>query len=272
MFFKNRRHHKSHLHYLTLLKGAIGMLRDPDHTESVFDIEDGMRDHEATKLAMEHVRTDRGVARMIEERYLAPPPDMDRLLRLPEGSLGYCYSHELVDQGFDPDYYRKIDVKDDIDYVLMRLRQTHDIWHVITGIANDRIGEIGVKAVELAQTHRPMAAVITTGGIIRYMVKNPADLVKVLERISYGYRLGIEAKPFLAQKWEENWEKPVAEWRAELNVNVDSTTKNSQVRKADEEKDLNRTADLDSVLSNSAANLGVAVPHYIQRELQGVEL
>ena len=68
MFFKNRRHHKGHLHYVTLLKGAIGMLRDPDHTESVFNIEDGMRDHEATKLAMEHVRTDPGVARMIEER------------------------------------------------------------------------------------------------------------------------------------------------------------------------------------------------------------
>jgi len=60
--------------------------------------------------------------------------------------------------GFDPDYYRKIDVQNDIDYVMMRIRQTHDIWHVVTGFDTHPLGEIAIKAVELSQTHRPMAA------------------------------------------------------------------------------------------------------------------
>ncbi len=55
MLFGNRRRRESRIHYLTTLKGAVGMLRDPHHTESVFDIEDGLRDIEATWLAMEHV-------------------------------------------------------------------------------------------------------------------------------------------------------------------------------------------------------------------------
>ena len=220
MLFGNRRRRKSQIRYLTTLKGAVGMLRDPNHTESVFDIEDGLRHIEATRLAMEHVRGDRGVARMIQERYLAPLPDVQALSEYPEGSLGHAFALHIIDHSFDPDYYRKIDVKNDVDYVLMRMRQTHDIWHVVTGIGTEPIGELSLKAFELAQTRRPMAAVITTGGVLRYLLKDPDELGNVLEGIAHGYGLGTEAKPFLAQKWEERWDRPLAEWRSELNVNA----------------------------------------------------
>ncbi len=65
-----------------------------------------------------------------------------------------------------------------------------------------------------------MAAVITTGGVLRYLLKDPDDLGRVLEGIAHGYRLGSAAKPFLAQKWEEGWDRPLAEWRDELDVRV----------------------------------------------------
>ena len=100
----------------------------------------------------------------------------------------------------------------------MRMRQTHDLWHVMTGIGTDRIGELALKAFELAQTRRPLAAVITTGGVIRFLMKDPEHLTNVLAGISIGYRLGNTAKPFLAQKWEEGWERPLEDWRRELNV------------------------------------------------------
>ncbi len=218
MVLERHQKRKSHFHYLATLKGVFGMLRSPEHTESVFDIEDGLRDLDATRLAMEHVRKVPEMAALMEERYLCDVPDTEKLLDYPEGTLGYCYAHHLDDRGFDPDYYRKIDVRDDIDYVLMRLRQTHDIWHVITGFDTDRLGEIAIKAVELAQTRRPMAAVITTGGVLRYLRKDPEQLGSVLEMISAGYQMGIHAKLLLAQKWELGWDRPLADWRAELNV------------------------------------------------------
>ncbi len=218
MFFERHRNHKKHIQYLPTIKGALGMLVSPEHTSSVFDIEDGLRHHEATQLAMEFVRDDPAMQSLMEERYLSPLPDTQRLLGYPKGSLGYCYAHHLDDRGFDPDYYRKIDVKDDTDYVLMRLRQTHDIWHVITGFDTDRIGEISLKAVELAQTRRPMAAVIAAGGVMRYLIKDPNELANVLQGISEGYQLGLKANLLLSQKWELEWEKPVSEWREELGV------------------------------------------------------
>lgn len=210
--------HRSHIRYLATLKGAIGMLRDPEHTESVFDIEDGLRGIEASRLIVDYARRDPDVARMIDARYLAPPVDMEALEKLPEGSLGNTFARHILDHGYDPDYFRKIDVKDDIDYIMMRIRQNHDIWHVITGFGTDRIGELGLKAFELAQVRRPMAAVITTGGVMRYLMKDPDQLGCVLNAIAHGYRLGTESRPLLGQKWEERWERPLKEWRDELGV------------------------------------------------------
>jgi ubiquinone biosynthesis protein Coq4 len=219
LFGKRKRH--GHIAYFTTLKGVIGMLRDPEHTESVFDIEDGLANIEATELAMRYVRADPGVARLMDERYLAPLPDLDALARGAEGSLGWAFARHIRDRGFDPDYYRKIDVHSDTQWVLMRMRQTHDLWHVMTGIGTDPIGELSLKAFELAQTRRPMAAVITSGGVLRYLIKDPDELDHVLNAIAHGYSLGREARPFLAQRWEEAWDRPLTHWRAQMNVRVD---------------------------------------------------
>ena len=37
-------HHKDQVHYLTTLRSVIGMLRNPEGSESVFGIEDGLKD------------------------------------------------------------------------------------------------------------------------------------------------------------------------------------------------------------------------------------
>jgi ubiquinone biosynthesis protein COQ4 len=212
--------HAHHIRYLRTLKGVVGMLRDPHHTESVFDIEDGLKDIKAYELAVEHLKKQPEVAAVIRERYLTGLVDVDALSKMPEGTLGRAFAHHILSHGFDPDYFRKLHVKNDLDYVMMRMRQTHDIWHVVTGIGTDPIGELGVKAFELSQTHRPLAAVICAGGVIRYLLKTPEELSKVFDAIHKAYQLGQDAKPFLAQKWEAAWDRPLEDWRSELNVEV----------------------------------------------------
>lgn len=214
-----RHDHRQHIHYLETLKGIASMLRDPGSTQSVFDIEDGLRDIEAAELFLRYVRRDPAMVGMIEERYLRHGQhDIPGLLKLPVDTLGYCFARHIADHGFDPDYFRKIEIKDDLDYIMLRMRQTHDIWHVITGFATDPIGEVGLKAVELAQTRRPMSAVIACGGVLRFLFHEPEDLGKVLSAVAEGYKMGTRSELLLAQKWEEHWERPLAEWRAMLNV------------------------------------------------------
>lgn len=214
---KHRKHH-SHPSYLTFAKGGLGLMMDPYHTESVFDIEDGLRKGRAQMAAFEFTAQDPAVQEIIRERYLKPVPDTEALRALPEGTLGRSYVDHLDAMGFDPDYYRKIEVENDVDYVLMRIRQTHDIWHVVTGFDTHPLGEICVKACELAQTHRPLAGAICAGGLFRYLLRQPDQFNEYLESVAAGYRLGIKARPLLAMRWEDMWDRPVEDIRAELRV------------------------------------------------------
>ena len=73
----------------------------------------------------------------------------------------------------------------------------------------------------------PKRAIVLSGGgargayeagVLRYLFKDPDNLGLVLWSISHGYRLGCRAKALLAQKWEEHWDRPVAQLRAQLNI------------------------------------------------------
>ncbi|HEY9848140.1 MAG TPA: Coq4 family protein [Leptolyngbyaceae cyanobacterium] len=205
--------------FLTTLKGVVCLLKDPGQTDSVYDIEEGLINTKANHLAVEYVKSQPGVAEIIQERYIAPPPDTEKLLEYPEDSLGYVYASFIKESGFDPNFYRQIKVKDDISYIFLRIRQTHDIWHLVTGFNTDVTGELGLKAFELAQTRRTMAAVLIAGGLLKTLFSAPEQLDNLLDRLAVGYRMGAKAQPFLAQKWEENWGKSLSEWRTELGVN-----------------------------------------------------
>ena len=204
---------RQNLDFLSTLKGVVTLLRDPAQTDSVYDVEDGLRHTKATELAVEYVKSKPNVAALFQERYLAPAVNLEDLLKLPTESLGYSYAIYIKDSGFDPNFYRLLKVEDDRSYFLLRMRQTHDIWHIVAGFSTDVFGELGLKAFELAQTHRTMSAVLIAGGLLSTLFKHPEDLDKLLEQIAIGYRLGAKAKPFFAKKWEENWEKPLLEWR-----------------------------------------------------------
>jgi ubiquinone biosynthesis protein Coq4 len=41
-----------------------------------------------------------------------------------------------------------------------------------------------------------------------------------MESIRKGLEMGKAAKPLFAQKWEENWEKSLIEWRSELGIQI----------------------------------------------------
>lgn len=214
------RHPKQHVHssYLNLVKGSVGIMINPENTDTVFDIEDGLRKSESTRELLRFTAQDSGVMSMIQERYLRPVPDTQKLRMLPVGTLGKAYVEHLDTHGFDPNYYRKIDVQDDTDYIMMRIRQTHDIWHVVTGFDTHPLGEIAIKGVELSQTHRPMAAAICAGGIFRYMLKQPEEFGACIESIAAGYHLGLRAKSLLAMKWEEMWDRQLDELRSSLDL------------------------------------------------------
>lgn len=101
---------------------------------------------------------------------------------------------------------------------MLRLRQTHDLWHIVADFNTKPNGELGLQAFMLAQLHYPLSVLLIAGGMLKVLFKSPEDLGDLLDQMALGYRKGVSAKPFLAQKWEEHWEKSVLDWRKELNI------------------------------------------------------
>jgi ubiquinone biosynthesis protein Coq4 len=199
-------------------QGIISLLQNPSNTLSVYDIEDGLKDTCFQRLSLRYVKSDQATAKIITQRYLSPSPCLETLLKLREDSLGYHYATHLIKLNFDPDFYRQIQVNSDTDYLLLRLRQTHDIWHIVTGFGVDVTGELQLKAFELSQTRRPLAIVLLLGGIFGALFSSPLSLQHLLKQILLAYHLGKNTSPFLAQKWELAWDKPLLVWRQELGI------------------------------------------------------
>jgi ubiquinone biosynthesis protein COQ4 len=208
------------IEFLNTLKGVVTLLFDPSRADATPDIEDGLLKIKATQLAIEYVKTKPGVNDIIKERYIAPPPDMESLAKCPENSLGFEYAKFIKDTGFDPNFYRKLPLTDDTNYVIYRLRQTHDIWHLITGFGSDVNGELGLQAFCLAQIRIPLPLILLAGGLMKTLINNPEQMEQLLDRIAIGYRMGAKAKPLLAQKWELGWDKSLSEWRKELGLDI----------------------------------------------------
>jgi ubiquinone biosynthesis protein COQ4 len=209
------------LDILVVLKGVLSLIRDPQQTDSVYDIEDGMKHSAAMAAATRYMMAQPEIATLAAERYLAAAPDIPKLLECPPDSLGSAYANYIHTAGFDPGFYRSMLVEDDTSYLLLRLRQTHDLWHVVTGFSTNVPGELGLKAFELAQTRRTMAGILIAGGFLKCLLQTPDELDELLNNISRGYRMGLQAKPLLAQKWEENWDKSLNEWRSALGIKID---------------------------------------------------
>jgi ubiquinone biosynthesis protein COQ4 len=208
------------LDLLKTLKGAVTLALDPSRADATPDIEDGLIKLKATQVAIEYTKTLPGVMDIVQEQYLAPPPDMETLAQLAPDSLGYHFAEHIRVTGFDPNYYRALPIVDDSSYILTRLRQTHDLWHLVTGLGSDVNGELGLQAFCLAQIRIPLPILLIAGGLLRTLLIAPEELGDALEQIAIGYRMGAKAKPFLAQKWEAGWDKPLSQWRAELDVAI----------------------------------------------------
>ena len=94
--------------------------------------------------------------------------DLDALAALPSDTLGYAYAHFLRDRGLTPDVFDGspagvTDVR--TAYVMQRMRQSHDLWHVVTGYDTDAGSEVALQAFHLRAGRRARLAV---PGRVRY--------------------------------------------------------------------------------------------------------
>jgi len=209
---------KSFLAGLAILKSSVTMIFGDNSLETVGELTYGLLETRAYNLVAQHLKQDPACAALIDERYIPCSHDLNALLTLPTDSLGYIYATTMKEKGFDPNLHAGMTAESDGEYVELRLSQTHDLWHIVTGFDTSPISEIGLQAFHLPQFPYPLATMLVATSLISATLRAPETLSELLEAIALGFQMGKTAKPLFAQKWEEGWEKPLSQWRKDLNI------------------------------------------------------
>jgi ubiquinone biosynthesis protein COQ4 len=202
----------------TIARSLATLARDPGRLDVVLVLAQTVN-LPALGRALERLELDDDGRRLLAERPRIDRTtvDFDALERLPDGTLGREYVRFLRDNGITPEPFEQApEVGDDrAAYVMLRLRQSHDLWHVITGYAPDVRGEILLQGFTYAQTHAPSALVIAAFGWLRYGLFGSAG-PRLLTALVRAYRRGRAARTFPTFRWEDEWATPVAELRDRL--------------------------------------------------------
>lgn len=164
-----------------------------------------------TKLARSWRETTEG-RRLLEERPTLQGRELDlaALERLPEGTLGHEFMRYFRSNGIEP-FVTAFPVASDVDYLSKRYRETHDLFHVITGYGTDEAGEMELQAFVLGNLGLRQAVLILAYSVPRRIQQRGLkDFGAYLGRLHAAYRRGQRSREMLSVSYEKLWEQPVS--------------------------------------------------------------
>ena len=150
--------------------------------------------------------------------------DPEWLGRFGPGTVGAAYREFRESRGFTAeglaDEARKVaplaDAEHPIIWYSRRLRDVHDVWHVLTGYETDALGEACVVAFSYAQTRNLGFAFIGWGAAREIQRENRA--VPARKAVWQAYRNGKAARWLPGLDYEALFDRPLDEARARLNI------------------------------------------------------
>lgn len=106
------------------------------------------------------LRNDPSIAPLIRERYWRRWPSQAERLALPQESLGHTDASWFANAGGQPlpEPVLQADTTDDDTWLHQRVRQTHDLWHVVFHCPPTAAGEAAMNAVNVMQLCWPGSA------------------------------------------------------------------------------------------------------------------
>jgi ubiquinone biosynthesis protein COQ4 len=141
--------------------------------------------------------------------------DLAWLRTLPEDTLGGAYVRSLDRQGLDPDIFQPPPgLPEDLTYVAQRVRQTHDLWHVLTGLSTDIPGEVALQAFTDSQLGLKLSLAIVLFGQLFFGLRYP----RMWRMVARARKAGKAADFLLGVRWEEFWTRPLSQVREQFGI------------------------------------------------------
>lgn len=212
------------------------LLRDPEDLPKVFTVVEALSGGTPDRILRRMRSTPNGAALLRDKPEIAPLlADREALARMPEGSLARAYlafmeaeniSAEGIIAACEVGRAAACDGASDRDYLERRLRDTHDLWHAVTGYRGDVLGEVSILGFIFAQTGNPGIGLLAGAGVFK-VARTAASLKLIAEGFARGYR----AQWLIDVPWEAWLALPLTEVQARLGV--DPLPPYTEVRPAD---------------------------------------
>jgi ubiquinone biosynthesis protein COQ4 len=196
------------------------LVENPDDTAQAFRVVAALSGKSGERLYRRFRRSESG-ARILEERpELADTlTDLDRLGALPEETLGrsmadFFKREQLSVGGLEEagaaagSQASGEEIGEERRYFYNRLRDQHDVYHVVTGYGRDLRGEAAVLAFSGIQTRNFGIAFIPL-----YILFKAGFRSEIGKLIGHGFRRGWRARWVVDAEWEKLMLRPLDEVR-----------------------------------------------------------
>jgi ubiquinone biosynthesis protein COQ4 len=203
------------------------LMADKEDTEQVFHIIAALRGRKFRDVASKFWHSDKGQQLLAtNQRLIDVLDDHDTLKQLPAGTVGRAYvdfmeREGLSAAGLEAEYAKFTDAgtrfEDGIDRYGDRLRDTHDLHHILTGYGRDALGEQCVLAFTYAQNRNLGVGFIAYMGGIE-LKRRVAPSAPILKAVHEGYRIGKTAKNLVHEDIIALLKEPLAEARLRLGI------------------------------------------------------
>lgn len=212
------------------LPRALGALKkliaDKEDTAQVFEIMRALSGASIPKGYKKLLETPEGGRIAYRRTELAAVlDDHDALRKLPAGSVGRAYlafveSEQLSAQGLANESAKVRDIDFEVEHPMAwygrRLRDVHDLWHVLTGYGRDALGEASLVAFSYAQTKSLGFALIALAGAREIKRGMPGQPIYACVREAH--RNGRAAAWLPGVDYEKLLAEPLEAARARLNI------------------------------------------------------
>jgi ubiquinone biosynthesis protein COQ4 len=207
------------LHPLTAIRAVRALFANGEDTRQIFVIFRALRGRSGIR-AFRRFLADPIGARILRDRpsLLASLEDRNALAALPEGSVGRTYfdfmeSEKLsanglvqASQDWDSD-----PVHPDAELFRTRMRDAHDLTHILTGYGRDPLGELCLLAFMFRHSRNLGQALIVAMAWSRLPVAARAA-------VKQAFRNGKKAQWFMTLDYEALLLRPLDAVRRELNI------------------------------------------------------
>ncbi|MCA8901094.1 MAG: hypothetical protein KDA53_07560 [Hyphomonas sp.] len=203
------------------------LIADKEDTEQVFHIIEALNGRALVSNLEHFISTPAGRDLLARKEYLPPLLDDHSWIRdLPEGTVGRAYVDFMEREGLtaqglvdESEKFRTAgsDYQDDLLWFGNRLRDTHDLYHVLSGYGRDALGEACLLGFSYSQNPGRGVIFIAFMGA-RQLAKTLPKEARVMECLWEGKRNGRLASQIVQQDILSLLREPLEEARQRLNI------------------------------------------------------